>query len=169
MPAFNWKGVWLRVCVLFICSFSQCIFITLGNVLALENITVGGGWGDQRSMSTQSFLSFIFFFGGGGSFQGHTLKRRYMELPRLGVEWELQPPAYTTATATPDWRHVCNLHHSLQQYQILNPLSKAMEQTCILMDTSQVLLSRNGNSTWSFLFIEEVEDEKVCHPIIFFD
>ena len=25
-----------------------------------------------------------------------------MEVPRLGVELELQPPAYTTAIATPD-------------------------------------------------------------------
>ena len=35
-----------------------------------------------------------------------------MEVPRLGVESELQLPAYTTATATPDPSHVCNLHHS---------------------------------------------------------
>ena len=34
---------------------------------------------------------------------------RHMEVPRLGVEWELQLPAYTTAAATPDPRHVCDL------------------------------------------------------------
>jgi len=33
---------------------------------------------------------------------------------------------------------VCNLHHSSQQHQILNPLSKARDRTCILMDTSRV-------------------------------
>ena len=27
---------------------------------------------------------------------------RHVEVPRLGVEWELYLPAYTTATATPD-------------------------------------------------------------------
>ena len=26
----------------------------------------------------------------------------YMEVPRLGVKWKLQLPAYTTATAMPD-------------------------------------------------------------------
>ena len=31
-----------------------------------------------------------------------------------------------------------DLHHSSQQHQILNPLSEARNQTCILMDTSQV-------------------------------
>ena len=32
---------------------------------------------------------------------------RHMEVPRLGVESELQPPAYTRATATQDLSHVC--------------------------------------------------------------
>ena len=48
---------------------------------------------------------------------------RHIEVPRLGVESELQQPAYTTAM--PDPGHVCNLHHSPWQYWILNPLSKA--------------------------------------------
>jgi len=48
-----------------------------------------------------------------------------MEVPRLRVESELQLPAYTTATATQDSSHICSLHHSSQQRQILNPLSKA--------------------------------------------
>ena len=61
-----------------------------------------------------------------------------MEVPRLGVELELWLPTYTTATATLDPTHICNPHHSSQQHQILNPLSKARERTCILMDTSQV-------------------------------
>ena len=30
------------------------------------------------------------------------LHPRHMEVPKLGVESELQLPAYTTATATPD-------------------------------------------------------------------
>ena len=68
MPAFNWKGVWLRVCVLFICSFSQCIFITLGNVLALENITVGGGWGGSKIYVYIELSFFYFFFLAGESF-----------------------------------------------------------------------------------------------------
>ena len=39
---------------------------------------------------------------------------RHMEIPRLGVEPELQLLAYTTATATPDASCVCDLHHSSQ-------------------------------------------------------
>ena len=61
-----------------------------------------------------------------------------MDVPRLGVKLELQLLAYTTATVTPDLSHVCNLHHILQQCQILNPLSGARDLTCILIDTSWV-------------------------------
>ena len=73
---------------------------------------------------------------------------RRMEVPRLGVELELQLPAYTTATAMPDPSRSCNLHHSSQQCWILNPLSKAGDRTCILMDPSRVhsLPSHNRNS-----------------------
>ena len=46
-----------------------------------------------------------------------------------GDRMELQVPAYTTATATPDPSHICNLHHSSWQRQILNALSKARDQT----------------------------------------
>ena len=62
-----------------------------------------------------------------------------MEVPRLGVESELQLPAYAYAYATQDLSHICDLHHSsLQQCQILNTLSEAGDRTCILMDTSRV-------------------------------
>ena len=47
----------------------------------------------------------------------------------LGVESELQLPAYTTATAKPDPSRVCDLCHTLWQHQILNPLSKAGDGT----------------------------------------
>ena len=62
----------------------------------------------------------------------------HMEVPRLGVELELQMPAYTTATATWDPSHVCDLHHSSQQCRILNPLSEARDQTCVLVGTSEI-------------------------------
>ena len=58
-----------------------------------------------------------------------------MEVPRLGVESELQPLA-TAIIATPDPSHVCNLGLSVQQRQILNPLSEARDGTHILMDAS---------------------------------
>ena len=41
--------------------------------------------------------------------------------------------SYTTATARPDTSLVCDLHHSSWQCQILNPLCKARDGTCILM------------------------------------
>ena len=61
-----------------------------------------------------------------------------MEVPRLGVESKLQLPAYPTATATWDLSHVCNLYYSSWQRWSLNPLSKARDQTHILLDPSQV-------------------------------
>ena len=75
-----------------------------------------------------SFFSFFFLF----CFL--RLHPQHMEVPRLGVKSEL--PA--TATVTPDPNRICHLHRSSQQCQILNPLSRARDQTCILMDTGCV-------------------------------
>ena len=63
---------------------------------------------------------------------------QHMEAPRLGVESKLKPPAYTTATATQDPSHIYKLHHDSRQCCILKPLNEARDQTCILMDTSQI-------------------------------
>ena len=59
------------------------------------------------------------------------------EVPRLGVELELQLPAYVTGTATQDLSCICDPHHSSWWRWILNPLSKARDWTRVLMDTSQ--------------------------------
>ena len=61
-----------------------------------------------------------------------------MEAGRLEVELELQPLAYATATATLDPNYICDLYHSLLQYQILNSLSETSDETRILMDTGQI-------------------------------
>ena len=53
----------------------------------------------------------------------------HMEVLKLGVESKLQLPAYTTAAATPDPSHICDLYCSSQQCQILNPLRKARGHT----------------------------------------
>ena len=63
---------------------------------------------------------------------------QHMEVPRLGVELELQLSVYTTATATRDLSYVCHLHHSSWQCWIPDPLSEARDWTYILMDTSQI-------------------------------
>ena len=49
----------------------------------------------------------------------------HMEVPGLGVELELRLLAYTTA-------------HSSWQCRILNLLSEARDQICLLMDASQI-------------------------------
>ena len=60
-----------------------------------------------------------------------------MDVPRLGGKSsKLQLP--TTATTPQDLSCVCNLHHSSRQCWVLTPLSKARDQTHILMNTSQV-------------------------------
>ena len=72
-------------------------------------------------------LRFLFFFLGPPP--------QHIEIPILWVESELQLQAYATATAAPDLSHVCNLHHSFWQHQILNAVSEAMDWTCILINT----------------------------------
>ena len=79
----------------------------------------------------QIYIFFFFCFLG--------LHLWHMEVPRLGVELELQLQAYTVATATRDRSQVCHVcHHSLQ-CQIPDPLNEAGDQTCILVDTSQIV------------------------------
>ena len=81
-----------------------------------------------RNLSRPCFFFFLFCFLG--------LHPQHMEVSRLGVELELQPPASTTATAAGDPRHICDLHHSSWQGQILDSLSEATDRTGILMDAS---------------------------------
>ena len=83
-----------------------------------------------------------------------------MEVPRSGVESELQLPAYTkaTATATQDLNHVCDLYCSSRQHRILNPLIEARGGTLILL-ASQVRnpLSCNRNS-----LTQDIEYARPC-------
>ena len=84
------------------------------------------------------------------SFYGHTCGM--WKFPGLGSKWSCScgpchrqqiwaaSSTYTTAAAvglaaTPNLSCICDLHHSLWQSQILNPLCKARDQTCILTDT----------------------------------
>ena len=50
-----------------------------------------------------------------------------MEVPWLGVELKLQLQIYITVTATLDPSCICDIHQSLQQCQVLNPLSEASD------------------------------------------
>ena len=69
-------------------------------------------------------LFFVVFLG---------LHLGHMEVPKLGSKSELQILAYATATAMQDTSLVCDLHHSSWQHWILNPLSKARDQTRVLL------------------------------------
>ena len=61
-----------------------------------------------------------------------------MHIPKLGIESDLQALAYTTTTAMQDLSCICSLYHSSKQLRILNPLSKARDLTCVLMDAGQI-------------------------------
>ena len=99
-------------------------------------------------------MFFIFFL----SFFFLGLYVHHMEVPRLGIEFELQLLAYTTAMAAPDTRCIYNFCCSLWQcWQcwMFNPLSEARDQTCILIETMLGilnLLNKNGNSWQCSLF-----------------
>ena len=78
-----------------------------------------------------------------------------MEVPRLGVQLELQLPTYTTATATVEPSHICNLRCTFWQHQILHSLSKARNRTRFLMHASLVLnpLSQKWELQASFIVL----------------
>ena len=117
LPTVNSTAVNMGICILFESLFSSFWDIYLG-VEFLDHIVI-------------LFIIFCLFV-----FLGP--HPRHMEVPRLGVELELELPAYTTTTAMSDPSLLCDLHHSSRQRQILNPLSKARDWTCVLMDTGQV-------------------------------
>ena len=107
------------------------------------------GWPINIMLNRRMCHFFFFFF----FFLGRHI--RQVEVPRLGVELELLLLTYATATAIWGQSCICHLHHSSQQCWILNPLSKARDQTCILVDTSQFCypLSHTGTPWSAFLFM----------------
>ena len=84
----------------------------------------------------------------------------HMEVPWLGVESELQLPAYTTATATLDPSHGCNLYHSSRQHQIPNPPSETRAWTLILVDTSQIHFRCTTTGTPDIAFLKRIGNTK---------
>ena len=79
-----------------------------------------------------------------------------------------EPLAYATATATLDLSLVFDLHHSSRQLHILNPLSKARDRTCVLVDASQVRqpLSHEGNS--KLLILDHYLKQNFFYILAFF-
>ena len=103
------------------------------NVCVLSTSSKSRHWW-VNTMYLWCWVYFIFFL----SFPFLGLHLQQVEVPRLGVESELQLPASTTATAMQDPSCACDLHQSSQLRWILNPLSEVRDQTCIPMDASQV-------------------------------
>ena len=87
-------------------------------------------------LGSSLFLYFFFFLLG--------LYLQHVEVPG---------PAYATAPTTPDLSHVCSLHHSSWQLQILNPPIKARDRTCMLMNTSWVCFCWATTGTRGVIFL----------------
>ena len=107
-----------------VCWFCQLFLDTLLLLWAIL------AW-DRLTEKIHSIVFFFFF----GLFRAAP---RHMEVPRPGVESELWPLTYATAIAIPDLSCVWDLHHSSRPSWSLNPLNKARDRTCTLMDTSQI-------------------------------
>ena len=94
-----------------------------------------------------AFLSFLFF-----CFLG--LHLWHVEAPRLEVEWELQPTAYTTATATAmakatwDLNWVCDLHRTSWQRRLLNHWPRPGIKPTSSWILGRLPLCHNGNSSF---------------------
>ena len=101
-----WSGAISTQCLLYSLYSGYLDILVVGLDRTEEQLN--SRWGSVAHFS----LSFFFFLG---------LPLWHMEVPRLGVEWELHLLAYTTATAMPHPWRVCDLHHSSRQHRILNP------------------------------------------------
>jgi len=85
-----------------------------------------------------------------------------MEVPRLEVESELQLLAYTTATTTQDQSHICDLHHSSWQHQIVNPLNEARDRTHNVIVPSRIRFRCTTKGTpIIFILDEEIKNKEV--------
>jgi len=95
---------------------------------------LGGGW--EVTAPTWIFFFLPFFFGLFCLFRA--TPTAYGRSQAWGPIGAVAASLYTTATAMPDLSHICDLHHSSRQRQILNPLSKARDRTRNLIVPSQI-------------------------------
>ena len=126
-------GIMDHIVVLYLFFWGTSILFSI--VVVTLYIPTNGVEGFFFSTPSLAFVicKFFFFF----AFLGPYLQ--HMELPRLGVKSELQPPATAITTAVPDPSWVCELHHSSRQHWIVNPLKRVRDQTHILIYSSQIL------------------------------
>ena len=88
----------------------------------------------HRHLLSLSLSLFFFFFLGPHPW--------HMEVPRVGIELELLPQAYTTATPMSDLSY-----HRSRQCWILNPLRELRGGTGNLMITSQIVSAESGGNS----------------------
>ena len=95
-------------------------------MFSVEWVREGPGQGapKARALTYMRSLQEVYFF---WSFVFLGPHPRHVEVPRPGDQSELWLLAYTTAMAMPDPSHIRDLHHSLFQCWILNPLSEARD------------------------------------------
>ena len=85
------------------------MWLVVANVLALESFVLAAvqvGLIAVFLKSSKMIVIFFFFFFSLCFVGQHS---QHMEIPRLGVESELQLPAYTIATATSEPSDICDL------------------------------------------------------------
>ena len=97
-----------------------------------------------------AFFSVLFLFLFVFCFIGTHL--RHMEVPRLGVQSELQLLAYTRATETSDLSRVCDLRHISRPHRILNPLERGQGSNCNLMVPGGIHFRCASTGTPRFIF-----------------
>ena len=90
------------------------------------------------------FFFFFFFF-------LNCRNMWHMEVPGLGIKWELQLQA--SSTATPDSSHICNLCCSLRQHQILTHSVRPEIEPTASWTLCHILKPLNHNRTSLINFI----------------
>ena len=124
--------------------------------MKLYHIPVKSEWMGLE-VRLQYFYLFIYCFLG--------LYPWHMDVPGLGVESEVQLPAYTTAIATWDLSHVCDLQHSSRQHWFLNPLCKTRDRTRTLMDPSQIPYRWATTGTPRFSILKDCQVTSLCSKV----
>ena len=122
------------------CSFGQHLDYTLMNDPGPQPLSYFQ-ISEPQKQSEMTYVYWCLYFTGGPQVW-------QMEVSKLGVNWSCSCQPAAQPQQCHIWASICNLHHSLWQRQILNPLNEARGRTH--MDTSRVSnpLNHNGNSYW---------------------
>ena len=82
------------------------------------------------------FLSFFFFFFFFGFSRAVPMAYGSSQAKESNQSCSCQPTLHSHSNTGSE--QVCDLHHSSEQCQILNPLCKTRDRSCVLMDASWV-------------------------------